>query len=256
MPIRVATWNVNSIRVREAAVRGWLERHAPDVLCLQETKVVDEKFPRAGFEALGYQIAAAGQPTYNGVAILSRHPIEQRVDALPGDGADAPRRYLAATIAGLRIVNVYVPNGDTVGSDKYKFKLDWLGRLRAALDAVEHRADLLVCGDFNVAPEPRDVYDPAAVENDVLFHAEARRALADVLAWGLSDAFRLHHDEAGQFSWWDYRLNAFKRKMGLRIDHILVSAPLARRCTGCVIDVEPRAATQPSDHAPVVATFD
>ncbi len=256
MPLSVATWNVNSIRVREAAVCAWLERLRPDVLCLQETKVVDEKFPRAGFERLGYGVETFGQPTYNGVAILSRRPLVDCQRGLPGDTPDAPRRLLAATIAGVRIVNVYVPNGDTVGSEKFAFKLDWLRRLRESLEPLPRDGDLLVCGDFNVAPEPRDVYDPAAWEGTVLFHPSARSALADLAALGLTDALRLHHPEGGLYSWWDYRLNAFKRRMGLRIDHILVSDPLAGRCTACQIDTEPRGLPQPSDHAPVIATFD
>lgn len=255
MPISVATWNVNSIRVREPAVRAWLERHRPDVLCLQETKVVDEKFPCAGFEALGYRVEAFGQPTYNGVAILSRHPLSDCVRGLPGEPPDAPRRAIAATVAGIRIVDVYVPNGESVGSEKFAYKLDWMRRLRAAIEAPARREALLLCGDLNVAPEARDVYDPAALEGDVLFHPDSRAALAGLAGCGLVDAFRLHHQEAGCYSWWDYRMNAFKRRRGLRIDHILVTPPLAERCTSCEIDVEPRAQVQPSDHTPVIATF-
>jgi exodeoxyribonuclease-3 len=255
MAIRVATWNVNSIRVREATVRAWLERHSPDVLCLQETKVVDEKFPRATFESLGYHVAISGQPTYNGVAILSKTPLQDCVLQLPDDASDAPRRFLAATTAGIRVVNVYVPNGGTLDSDKYRFKLAWLARLRRALDGFDRSADLLVCGDFNVAPEARDVYDPIAFENDVLFHVDVRNAFAEIVAWGLKDAFRLHNDQPGQYSWWDYRLNAFKRNLGLRIDHILLSGNLSGRCTACEVDTMSRAEPQPSDHAPVSATL-
>ena len=255
MALKIATWNVNSVRVREGAVRAWVEAHSPDVLCLQETKVVDEKFPRGSFASLGYAVETFGQPTYNGVAILSRLPLTEVTRGLPGDAADGPRRPIAATAGGIRIVNVYVPNGSTLDSDKFAFKLEWLQRLRRSIDSTPRESDLLVCGDFNVAPEARGVHDPAAWEDSVLFHPTARAALADVTAWGLTDAFRLHHAEEGLYSWWDYRLNAFKRRMGLRIDHILVSPPLALRCTNCEIDVEPRRQPQPSDHAPVIASF-
>lgn len=255
MSISIATWNVNSIRVRQDAVLAWIERHLPDVLCLQETKVVDEKFPRAAFEALGFAVEAYGQPAYNGVAILSRRPLSDVVRGLPGEASDAARRAIAATVEGVRVVNVYVPNGEAVGSEKFAHKLAWLDRLRQAIEPAPRDSALVLCGDLNVAPEPRDVHDPAAWEGNVLYHPDARAALARVTDWGLVDALRLHHHEGGLFSWWDYRMNAFKRKLGLRIDHILVSPSLAARCTACAIDAEPRAQAQPSDHAPVYATF-
>jgi exodeoxyribonuclease-3 len=256
MPLSIATWNVNSIRVRAEAVLAWTREHRPDVLCLQEIKCLDEQFPRSDFEGLGYRVETWGQRTYNGVALLSLAPMEGVVRGLPDDDAEAQRRSIAATVAGIRVWNVYVPNGQTVGSEKYAYKLDWLRRLREALagSVAQHR-DVVVCGDFNVAPEARDVYDAARVADDVLFHADVREALASIAAVGLRDAFRLHHDEAGAFSWWDYRLNAFKRRMGFRIDLVLASEALAKRCTGCEIDVEPRRREQPSDHAPVTATF-
>lgn len=256
MPIAIATWNVNSIRVREAAVLDWLERAAPDVVCLQETKVVDGQFPREGFSRLGYAVETWGERTYNGVATLSRLPLGDVVRGLPGDGEDAPRRALVATVAGIRIWNVYVPNGQSPDSEKFAFKLDWLDRLRRALAPDVAGSEVVVCGDFNVAPEPRDVHDPVRLAEDVLFHPDARAALAALLALGLRDTFRMHHDEPGAYSWWDYRLNAFRRKMGLRIDHVLASPSLASRCSACDIDVEPRRRPQPSDHAPVLARFD
>lgn len=255
MALTLATWNVNSIRVREAAVLDWLERTAPDVLCLQETKVVDAQFPRDGFARLGYRAETWGERTYNGVATLSRLPLEDVVRGLPGDGGDAPRRALAATVGGIRVWNVYVPNGQAPGSDKFAFKLDWLARLRGAIAPVAPDTRLAVCGDFNVAPEARDVHDPAALADDVLFHPEARAALQALLDAGLRDTFRLHHEEAGLYSWWDYRMNAFRRRRGLRIDHVFASPALAATCLACDIDAEPRGRPQPSDHAPVVARF-
>jgi len=255
MPLSIATWNVNSIRVRAEAVLAWTKEHQPDVLCLQEIKCLDEQFPREDFERLGYRVETWGQRTYNGVATLSLSPMEDVVRGLPGDEGEAQRRSIAVTVAGLRIWNVYVPNGQSVGSDKYAYKLEWLRRLREVLGPSPRERDVLVCGDFNVAPEPRDVYDAGKVADDVLFHADVREALSELLALGLVDTFRLHHDEAGAFSWWDYRLNAFKRRMGFRIDLVLASEALAKRCSGCAIDVEPRRREQPSDHAPVTATF-
>ncbi|MFM7142519.1 MAG: exodeoxyribonuclease III [Alphaproteobacteria bacterium] len=256
MALSIATWNVNSIRVRAEAVLAWTKEHRPDVLCLQEIKCLDEQFPRSDFEELGYRVETFGQRTYNGVALLSREPASEIVRGLPDDDREAQRRVIAATVAGVRIWNVYVPNGQAVGSEKWAYKLDWLGRLRTALEGsiAEHR-EVVVCGDFNVGPEPRDVYDPDKVADDVLFHADVRAALASILDLGFVDTFRLHHDEAGAFSWWDYRLNAFKRRMGFRIDLVLATRALAERCSGCEIDVEPRRREQPSDHAPVVATF-
>lgn len=257
MAFSIATWNVNSIRVRAEAVLAWTREHRPDVLCLQEIKCLDEQFPRPDFEELGYRVETFGQRTYNGVALLSLEPPGDVVRGLPDDDREAQRRSIAATVRGVRIWNVYVPNGQSVGSEKYAYKLDWLRRLREALagSVAEHR-EVVVCGDFNVAPEPRDVYDAAKVADDVLFHADVRESLDSILSLGFVDAFRLHHEEDGAFSWWDYRLNAFKRRMGFRIDLVLASEALAKRCSTCEIDVEPRRREQPSDHAPVVATFD
>lgn len=254
--MQLATWNVNSVRARKERVLAWLTTHQPDILCLQETKVTDDVFPRADFEALNYHIVAAGQRTYNGVAILSRAAptdVARRFD----DGEDeAEARFLTARIEGVQVVCVYVPNGQTIESERFAYKLRWFGRLGRYLDRHCNPAQpLVVCGDLNVAPEARDVHDPAAWAETVLFHPQARAALSDLCAWGLVDAFRLHHSEGGLYSWWDYRQLAFPKNHGLRIDHILVTQPLAARCTEVRIDREARKGQGASDHTPVVATF-
>ncbi|HEY7544046.1 MAG TPA: exodeoxyribonuclease III, partial [Blastocatellia bacterium] len=223
---------------------------------LQETKCIDDKFPREPFTSIGYNVETFGQPTYNGVAILSRMPCEAVQRGFPDDARDAPARLIAATIDGTRVINVYVPNGSVVGSDKYAFKLDWMKRLRGFLDS-HHAKDerVLICGDFNVAPEDIDVHNPELWRGQVLFSEPERSALEEIREWGLVDAFRLHNKEGKQFSWWDYRAASFRRNAGLRIDHIFVSGPLARRCTASKIDKEPRRWERPSDHAPVIAEF-
>ena len=253
--MRVATWNVNSIAARLPAVTAWLAEHQPDVLCLQEIKCVTERFPATTFAELGYQAAVFGQPTYNGVAILARERLNRVERGFPGDDG-GPARLIAATVGLVRVIDVYVPNGAPLGSDRYTGKLAWLGQLRAYL-AASHAPDelLVLCGDFNVAPEPRDVYDPVALASQVLFTPPERAALAPVAAWGLVDTFRLHQEEAGHFSWWDYRQAAYRRNLGLRIDHLWATPPLAAACTGAWIDRAPRAGERPSDHAPVVADF-
>jgi exodeoxyribonuclease-3 len=254
--MQIATWNVNSIRARQERVHTWLTTYQPDILCLQETKVADDVFPRADFEALGYHVIVSGQRTYNGVAILSRTPpqnIERRFD----DGEEElDARFLTARIDGVQVVCVYVPNGQVVGSDKFTYKLVWFSRLRRYLDRhSDPNGFLALCGDFNVAPEPRDVCDPQAWEDTVLFHPQARAALQKLCAWGLVDALRLHHSEGGLYSWWDYRQLAFPKNQGLRIDHILVTQSFAGRCTSARIDREARKGQGASDHAPVLASF-
>jgi exodeoxyribonuclease-3 len=253
--MRVATWNVNSIAARLSAVTAWLAEHQPDVLCLQEIKCVAERFPAEAFAALGYQAAVFGQPTYNGVAILARAPLTGVARGFPGEDG-GPARLIAASVGPVRVINVYVPNGAPLGSERYTGKLAWLGQLRAYLE-VGHAPDelLVLCGDFNVAPEPRDVYDPVALASQVLFTLPERAALAPVAAWGLTDTFRLHEADAGHYSWWDYRQAAFRRNLGLRIDHIWATPPLAALCTAAWIDRAPRAGERPSDHVPVVADF-
>ena len=256
--MRVATWNVNSIKVRADQVLAWSARHAPDVLCLQEIKKVDEGFPVQRFADAGYTAAVAGQKTYNGVAILAKGPLADVVVGF-ADGAeeDPQRRLIRATYRGVRIVDCYVPNGDEVGTEKYAYKLKWLPRLRAALDAQESPdRPLVIVGDFNVAPEPIDVHKPDRWEGKVLFSAPERAALADVRAFGLEDCVRKHHPEEGLFTWWDYRLKAWERNWGLRIDHVFATKPLAARCTSSFVDREVRANVQPSDHVPVAADFD
>jgi len=255
--MKLATWNVNSIRARGDRLLRWLESTGPDVVCLQELKVTEEAFPADALREAGFTAAVHGQKTYNGVAILSRDEPESVERGFGDGGDDSQARLISVRVGGVTAVSVYVPNGAEVGSDKWAYKLDWLRRLRAWLDRRDpDREPLAVCGDFNVAPEARDVCDPAAWEASVLFHPEARAALENVRAWGLVDAFRLHHDAPGFYSWWDYRMLAFPRNQGLRIDHVLLSRALAGRCTGAAIDRNERKGKQPSDHAPVVVDLD
>ena len=254
--MKLATWNVNSLKVRLPQVLDWLARHSPGVLCLQETKLRDDLFPAAELRAAGYESLANGQKTYNGVAILARAVAGDAVTAIPGF-ADEQKRVLAATVNGLRVICAYVPNGESVESDKYRYKLGWLAAFRDWLrDELARYPRLAVLGDFNVAPEDRDVHDPGAWEGKVLFSRLERDAFNALLATGLKDGFRLFDQPERSFTWWDYRMNAFRRKMGLRIDHILLSDELAQHCTACSIDVEPRKNERPSDHAPVIAELD
>jgi exodeoxyribonuclease-3 len=252
-PKTVATWNVNSIAARLPLVLRFLEESKPDVLCLQEIKCVEDRFPRADLEAVGYTSAVYGQPTYNGVAILSRGPLENVAVGMDGDEDGAQARVIAALAGELAIVNVYIPNGQAVGTDKYAFKLAWMERLRGYFDArYAPTAPVLLCGDFNVAPEARDVHFPERWEGQVLFSEPERAALERVRAWGFVDAFRLHNEAGGFYSWWDYRAAAFRRNDGLRIDHVWVTEPLAKRCTAAWIDKQTRSWDRPSDHAPVM----
>jgi exodeoxyribonuclease-3 len=251
--VRIATWNVNSLKVRLPQVVEWLGARAPDVLCLQETKLDDYKFPAAEIKASGYCPVYAGQKTYNGVAILCRAQPEALRVGIPGYG-DPQKRVLGALIEGVRIICVYVPNGENTGSDKYRYKLDWLARLRAWLTTeLALYPRLAVLGDFNIAPDERDVHDPKAWEGQVLFSGPERAAFAELLQIGLADSFRLNNQPEKLFTWWDYRMNAFKRNLGLRIDHILLSRDLAQSCRGCEVDRGMRARERPSDHAPVIA---
>lgn len=251
--MRLATWNVNSLKVRLPQVLTWLGRHRPDVMCLQETKLEDGNFPLKDISSAGYQALYSGQKTYNGVAILSRDALSDVVAAVPGFD-DAQKRVLAATVRGIRVVCVYVPNGENVESEKYRYKLKWLAALTDWLKTeIARYPDLAVLGDFNIAPEERDVHDPAVWKGQIHFSDPEREAFRGLLAPGLNDAFRLFEQPDKSFTWWDYRLNAFRRKMGLRIDHVLLTAPLAQRCASCWIEAAPRATERPSDHAPVVA---
>ncbi|MCA3130286.1 MAG: exodeoxyribonuclease III [Betaproteobacteria bacterium] len=251
--MRLATWNVNSLKVRLPHLLDWLSRAAPDVVCLQETKLEDGSFPVNELRAAGYECAFSGQKTYNGVAILSRLPLAETVAGIPGY-ADEQKRVLSATVAGVRVVCVYVPNGQSTDSDKYRYKLDWLAALSAWLAGeLRRHPALAVLGDYNIAPEDRDVYDPAAWKDQVLCSEPERAAFRALLALGLRDSFRLFEQPERAYSWWDYRMKAFQRKMGLRIDHVLLSEPLAGRCAAASIDVQPRRLDRPSDHAPVIA---
>jgi len=251
--VLLATWNVNSIRARHEKLLGWLQARAPDVVCLQETKVEDEKFPRADYEAAGWHVALHGQRTYNGVAILSRAPLADVSCGLQDGEDDLQARLISASIGDLRVLCAYAPNGESLGSEKYQYKLRWFSRLRRHLDGrYTSQTPLALLGDLNVAPEPRDVHDPHRWESTVLFHSDARAALAQVQQFGLTDAFRLQRGETGLYSWWDYRAGALHKNQGLRIDHILVTAPLVARCAAAEIDREARKNPTPSDHAPVL----
>ena len=255
MGIKIATWNVNSLNVRLPQVLDWLRDRQPDLLALQETKLTDPAFPTLDIAEAGYQAVFSGQKTYNGVALLSRRPAGKIVTDLPGLD-DPQRRVLGATLGDLRVINLYVPNGQAVGSEKYAYKLAWLDRLAAWLDAEMTRYPrLVVLGDFNIAPDDRDVHDPAAWTGQVLCSDPERAAFRRLLDLGLQDTFRLFPQEDQTFSWWDYRAAAFRRNLGLRIDHILASPALAAACTACSVDPGPRRLERPSDHAPVIAEF-
>ncbi len=251
--MKLATWNVNGIRARLGGVCEWLARHEPDVLCMQETKVVDSDFPFEALSELGYSVAVAGEPGYNGVAIASRHPLSDVRLGLHGDGPASERRLLAATVLGVRCASVYVPNGKGVALPSFVEKLRWLERLRLTLDVSSNPSDLLVLsGDFNVAREETDVFDPAALRGQLHFHPDEQRALARLLDFGLVDAFRELHPGVRRYSWWDYRGGDFQSNRGLRIDYVFVSTALRARLAHAEIDLTPRGARKPSDHAPVL----
>ena len=253
--MKIATWNVNSIRKRLDRVIPWLAEHQPDVLCVQETKVEDDAFPRAEIESAGYHVLCHGQKTYNGVALLTREPARDPVRGF-GDCGDPQARFLVASVGHVRVGTVYVPNGQAVGSEKFSYKLDWLGRWRRWLEGHGDKAsEIALCGDLNVAPEDRDVYDPEGWRDQVLCTTDERAALTRVCDWGLVDAFRQLHPEPGFYSWWDYRQLGFPKNRGLRIDMILCSTALAQRLVSAAIDRDARKGKDPSDHAPVIAEF-
>jgi exodeoxyribonuclease-3 len=256
--MRLATWNVNSLKVRLPHVLAWLAQHKPDVLCVQETKTEDVNFPTQAITDAGYQTLYSGQKTYNGVALLSRATDAAGADVIAGiPGFEDPqKRVLAATYGDTRVICIYVPNGESVESDKYHYKLRWLAALTGWLRAeLQKYPKLALLGDYNIAPEDRDVWDPKEWQGKVLFSAPEHAALRGLLALGLKDSFRLFEQPERSYTWWDYRMNAFRRKLGMRIDHILLSQPLAQRCTACTVDVEPRKLERPSDHAPVFANI-
>ena len=251
--MKLASWNVNSLRVRLPHLLDWLSTQTPEIVCLQEIKLEDTKFPLVELEIAGYRCAWFGQKAYNGVAILSRAALVEVTTGMPSF-ADDQKRVIAATIGAVRVVCAYVPNGQAVDSEKYEYKLRWLEAFRLWLDEeLARHPRLAVLGDYNIAPADEDVHDPKAWEDQVLCSPREREAFQKLLALGLKDSFRLFTQPERSFTWWDYRMNAFKRNLGLRIDHILLSPELASRCSGCAIDVAPRRLERPSDHAPVMA---
>jgi exodeoxyribonuclease-3 len=255
MTIKIASWNVNSLRVRLPQVLDWLSREQPDVLAVQETKTVDADFPAAALAEAGYHAVFSGQKTYNGVALISKEAVTETLTD-PSNLDDPQRRVMAASYGDVRVINLYVPNGSEVGSDKYAYKLDWLAKIQAFIqDELTRHPRLVVLGDFNIAPDDRDVHDPEAWRGKILCSAAERAALQGLLALGLSDSIRLFEQEEASFSWWDYRAAGFRRNLGLRIDLILVSTALKEQCCASHIDKSPRKLERPSDHAPVVAEF-
>lgn len=254
--MKIATWNVNSINVRMPQLLAWLATAQPDIVCLQEIKTVDDGFPALELKAAGYEAVFMGEKSYNGVAILSKYTIEDVRKNFPDDKDDSPKRMIAATVNGIRIVNTYIPNGTEIGSDKFKFKLDWLMRLRRFFDETcEAANDVLLCGDFNVAPTELDVWDPVGYAGKLHFSRPERAAIEYVRQWGFVDLFRKINGNVQEFSWWDYRAGAWQRNQGLRIDHIWTSSSLADKCIDCRVDKSTRSLDKPSDHAPVVAEF-
>ena len=253
--MKLAAWNVNSLNVRLPHVIDWLRQHQPDALCLQELKLEDAKFPLAAIEDAGYSAAFDGQKTYNGVAILTRKRAEDVARGMP-DFPDEQKRVIAATVDGVRVVCVYIPNGQDTESDKYQYKLRWLDALAGYMQKqIGEYKDVALLGDYNIAPDDRDVHDPKAWEGKVLCSAPERAAFQRLIDLGMKDSFRLFEQPEKSFSWWDYRMNGFRRNLGLRIDHVLLTDGLAARCASSTIDVEPRKLERPSDHAPVMATL-
>jgi exodeoxyribonuclease III len=256
--MRIATWNVNSLKARLPRVEEWLDIARPDVLCMQETKVADSAFPSMAFQALGYDAVSHGEGRWNGVAILSRVGVEDDRpgfcdDVVPGDEA----RVLSATCGGVRVTTIYVPNGRSVGHEQYHLKLEWLARLRRHLDTgCDPEQPMVVCGDFNIAPDDRDVWDPALAHGGTHVSKPERDALGELLDWGLVDVFRELYDDERLFSWWDYRAGAFHKHLGMRIDLVLATRPLAKALNWALIDRNARKGTAPSDHAPLVVDFD
>jgi exodeoxyribonuclease-3 len=252
--MKIVSWNINSLRKRLDRLFAWLEKTQPDIVCLQETKCTDEQFPELAFQSAGYDSAYHGEKSYNGVAILSKAKLHDVRPSLCDEIVDPQARVIAARIDNLRIYSVYAPNGQAVGSPAYEYKLNWYARLRECL-TKEKDLDLVVCGDFNVAPEDRDTYDPELWRGAIMCSDAERAAFRQLCDIGLRDTLRLHHQEAGIFSWWDYRMLAFPKNRGLRIDAILASKSLAKKCSDTGIDREMRMGKEPSDHAPVWAEF-
>jgi len=252
----IATWNVNSLTVRLEQLLDWMKDNKPNIICLQETKSVDEKFPGDRFESLGYHCEFFGEKTYNGVAIISDKPLGNIQKGFVGESPSSAKRLIGAEVDDIKILNTYIPNGQAVGSEKFFYKLNWLKSLNEHIEKAHKPAEPIIwCGDFNVAPEDIDIYDSLAMAGQIMRSEEERVALNGIRDWGFIDAYRLKEKGAGNFSWWDYRMGAFRRNMGFRIDHIWVTRPLADRCVRSWIDKAPRKLERPSDHAPVVAEF-
>jgi exodeoxyribonuclease III len=259
--MKIATWNVNSVKARLPAVTQWLKEAAPDVVCLQETKSTDDSFPRGVFEDLGYNCAVHGQKTYNGVAILSKLPLEDVSRGLPGGAEDEPARYLEAVVSTgkgvLRLASVYAPNGNPLGTDKFAYKLAWMQRLEArAKEILGYEEAAALMGDFNVIPQPEDCHDPALWANDALFQPQSRAALRCIENLGWQDAFRACNTSPGNYTFWDYQAGAWQKNHGIRIDFILMSPQGLDRLKGCTIDKAVRGGDKPSDHVPVVSEID
>jgi exodeoxyribonuclease-3 len=255
--MKIATWNINGIKARLETVKTWLASASPDIACFQEIKSVDEGFPAEVFEELGYNVAVHGQKGFNGVALLSKLPFDEVIRGLPGDDEDVQARYIEGVVsveAGVvRVVNLYLPNGNPIDSDKFPYKLAWMERLRTRVkELLTFEEPFVVAGDYNVIPTPEDVYDPTAWLNDALFRPETRAHFQSLLHLGLTDAFRACHDEPHQFTFWDYQAGAWQKNHGIRIDHLLLSPQAADRLVSCDIDSEPRGWEKPSDHVPVV----
>ncbi len=253
--IKLASWNVNSLKIRLEHVLNWLESTSTDILALQETKLPDEAFPIESFLERGFHVVFSGQKSYNGVAIISRHPLTDRITDIP-DWSDPQRRILAVTVGNIRLINLYVPNGSEVGSEKYQYKLTWLNHVNAFIQQqLENYTHLAVVGDFNIAPEDCDAHDPIGLRECILLSTAERIAFNQLLDIGLTDSFRLFPQDEKSYSWWDYRSASFRRNLGLRIDHILLSKSLVECCTESRIDRAPRKLERPSDHAPVWVTL-
>ena len=253
-PMRIVSWNINSLRKRQDRLFPWLESTSPDVVCLQETKCTDDQFPVLALQAAGYHASYHGEKSYNGVAILSKEKPHEVRRSLCDEIVDPQARLISATIENVRVHSIYAPNGQAVGSPAYEYKLNWYRRLRNCL-AREGNVDVALCGDFNVAPEDIDVYDPALWRGAIMCSDGERAAFQALCDLGLHDTLRLYHNESGIFSWWDYQMRALEKNRGLRIDAVLVSGSLAKKCTASGIDIEMRKGKDPSDHAPVWAEF-
>jgi exodeoxyribonuclease-3 len=255
--MRIATWNINGIKARLETVKTWLRSASPDIACFQEIKSIDEGFPSEVFEELGYNVAVHGQKGFNGVALLSKLPFDEVVRGLPGDPDDLQARYMEGVVSVpsgvVRVVNIYLPNGNPVDSEKYPYKLSWMERLKLRVEELmTYEEPFIVAGDYNVIPTPEDVYDPKAWLSDALFLQETRARFQSLLNLGLTDAFRACHDEPHQFTFWDYQAGAWQKNHGIRIDHLLLSPQAADMLVSCDIDAEPRGWEKPSDHVPVV----